>query len=39
MGIPALKTWGKRAATRMESLVWEEKLDRIKAFFTNRQSK
>ena len=29
----ALKTWSKRAATRMESLVWEEKLDRIKAYF------
>ena len=24
---------GKRAATRMESLVWEEKLVRIKAYF------
>jgi hypothetical protein len=24
---------GKWAATRMESLVWEEKVDRIKVFF------
>ena len=29
----------ERAATRMESLVWEEKLVRIKAFFKNRQPK
>ena len=28
---PHLKHWSKRAATRMESLLWEEKLDRIKA--------
>jgi len=30
----ALKTWSKRAATRMDSLLWEEKLDRIKAYCT-----
>ena len=36
---PHLKHWGERAATRMESLVWEEKLVRIKAFFKNRQPK
>ena len=28
----ALKTCSERAATRMESLLWEEKLDRIKVF-------
>jgi len=27
---------GKWAATRMESLVWEEKLDRIKAYSKTR---
>ena len=29
----ALKTCSERAATRMESLLWEEKLDRIKTHF------
>jgi hypothetical protein len=29
----ALKTCSERAATRMESLLWEEKLDRIKALY------
>jgi hypothetical protein len=29
----ALKTCSERAATRMESLVWEEKLDRIKTYY------
>lgn len=31
----ALKTSCKRAATRMKSLVWEEKLVRIKAYCTD----